>query len=138
MKRIISLGIALVLSILLFCGCEENPQRATCTISASNGFTTVKCAFECTGHYSSTWHATNAPVFVTFDQPGSLCYKFACPACGCLLEDSLNTGNSVFLRCDCDENPQAIVISAVFSESTTNPSTPVTESLETPKYELEG
>ena len=129
MKQKVALILMLVVMLCVLCGCEENPQRATCTISATSGFTTVKCAYECAADTSSTWYATNYPIVVPFDAPGSLSYKFTCPACDCSIEGKLTPADSVFLRCDCEENPQAIVVSATFSENYT----PV----ETPKYEKE-
>ncbi len=115
MKRKVALALVLVLMLCILCGCESNPNRATCTISGTNGFTAVKCAFECKSDVSSTWYAANNPVIVTFDEPGSLSYKFKCPACDCSIEGTLEPADSIFLRCDCEENPQALVVSAMFS-----------------------
>lgn len=129
MKRYISLAMALLLVTLTLCGCEENPLRATCTLSATNGFTGVYCAFECNSDQSSTYRATLSPINVAFDEPGSLSYKFECPACEHSVEGKLTPAESVFLRCDCESNPQALVVSARFSENYTPD--------QTPKYERE-
>ena len=129
MKRKVALVLMLIAMLCVLCGCEENPQRATCTISSTSGFTAVKCAYECTADMSSTWYAANNPIIVPFDEHGSLTYKFACPACGCSINGKLTPADSIFLRCNCEENPQAIVVSATFSETYTP--------AETPKYERE-
>ena len=115
MKRYISLILALLLLILVLCACQSNPNRATCTISATNGFTGVYCAYECYGDSSSTWLATANPIIVEFNEPGTLNYEFTCPACECSIEGTTEPADSIFLRCDCEENPQAIVVSAKFS-----------------------
>ena len=129
MKRYISLVLAVLLVAFTLCGCEENPLRATCTLSGTNGFTGVYCAFECKSDQSSTYRATFSPINVAFDEPGSLSYKFECPACEHSTEGKLTPAESVFLRCDCEENPQALVVSARFSENYTPD--------QTPKYERE-
>ena len=103
MKRKVALALLLVTVLCVLCGCEENPQRATCTLSATNGFTGVYCAYECTSDQSSTYRATLSPINVFFDEPGTLNYKFECPACDCLIEGKLTPAESVFLRCDCEE-----------------------------------
>jgi hypothetical protein len=118
MKRKVALSLVLVMILCILCGCEENPNRATCTISATNGLTGVYCAFECISDQSSTYRATLSPIIVPFDEPGTLDYKFECPACDCLLEGTLTAADSVFLRCDCEEmQVQALVVSARFSEN---------------------
>ena len=118
MKRKVALSIVLILMLCILCGCEENPQRATCTLSATNGFTGVYCAFECLSDQSSTYRATLSPINVFFDEPGTLNYKFACPACECTIEGTLTPAESIFLRCDCEEmQVQALVVSARFSEN---------------------
>ncbi len=118
MKRKVTLALLLVMILCLLSGCEENPQRATCTISGTNGFTGVYCAFECKSDQSSTYRATLSPIIVYFDEPGTLDYKFECPACDCLSEGTLTPAESIFLRCDCEKmQVQALVVSARFSEN---------------------
>ena len=129
MKRKVALVLMIIAMLCVLCGCEENPQRATCIISSTSGFIAVKCAYECTADMSSTWYATNKPIIVPFDEPGSLSYKLVCPACDCFINGKLTPADSIFLRCNCEENPQAIVVSATFSENYTP--------AETPKYERE-
>lgn len=129
MKRYISLVLALLLVVFTLCGCETNPNRATCTVSATNGFTGVYCAFENHSDGSSTRYAVNHPLTIEFNEPGIVTYTFTCPACECLIEGNIVTPDSYFFRCDCEDAPQAFVIRATFSADYV----PETQ----PKYEKE-
>ncbi len=125
MKRYISIFLVCILITIIFCGCAQaNPERATCTVTAANGFAGIYCAFQNRSNASATYLAIEKPLRIEIDEPGTVSYKFVCPACKCNLEGTLPSPGACFLRCDCETGAQAFAICVTPSKDFVQPTLP--------------